>query len=205
MHMPIRVFKEEEKEALRRKMLAAGLPLLKKYGMTHMSVAKITDAASIGTSTFYNFWKNKEEYVVALGSFQEYQILQQVLTPEMTAGTRKPGKAEVRKFLTLLVDDSVSIIPWLTLSDESLLFRKTDAFIPDEEKESAKTMRLLSGVEGVRRNIRPAVIANLVKILALTAESRAELHTSVYHETIDCLITTILDQIFDPCKSGPHD
>lgn len=194
--MPIRVFKEEEKETLRQKMLEAGLPLLKQYGMTHMSVAKITDAAGIGTSTFYNFWKNKEEYVASLGDYQECQILDKILTPEMKAGSKKPGREEVRKFLKALVDDSVSMIPWLTLEDEARLFHNTDAFIPDVQKESAKTKMLLSGVEGARDDIHPAVIANLVKILALTAESRAELHASVYNETIDCLINNILNQIF---------
>lgn len=194
--MPIRVFKEEEKEALRQNMLEAGFPLLKQYGMTHMSVAKITDAAGIGTSTFYNFWKNKEEYVAALMNFQERQILDQILTLEMKVGLRKPGREEVRRFLKALVDDKVSIIPWLSLEDESALFHGTDAFIPDVEKESAKTKALLSGVEGVRNDIHPAVIANLVKVLALTAESRAELHASVYEETIDCLIENILHQIF---------
>lgn len=194
--MPVRVFKEEEKEELKRKMLEAGLPLLKKYGMTHMSVAKITDAAGIGTSTFYNFWKSKEEYIAELSEYQETQILQNILTPDMKAGKAKPGKEEVRQFLKALVDEEVSIIPWLTLEDESRLFQKTDTLIPDEEKESEKTRNLLSLVAGVRRNINPPVIANLVKILALTAESRNELHASVYHETKDCLIDSILREIF---------
>lgn len=194
--MPVRVFTDEEKEALKQKMLAAGLPLLKRYGMTHMSVAKITSAASIGTSTFYNFWRNKEEYVAALAEYQERQILRRILTPEMLAGTEKPGRKEVRKFLKALVDENVSIIPWLTLSDESALFHHTDAFLPDESKESEKTRTLLAGVEGARDDIDPAVIANLVKILALTAESREELHLSAYDMTIDCLIDSILRQIF---------
>ena len=33
--MPVRVFTKEEKEELRSKMLEAGFPLLKEYGMTH--------------------------------------------------------------------------------------------------------------------------------------------------------------------------
>lgn len=194
--MPVRVFTKEEKEALRQKMLEAGLPLLKKYGMTHMSVAKISDAAEIGTSTFYNFWRNKEEYVASLADFQEYQILRKILTPEMKAGKRKPGKEEVRKYLKALVDESVSIIPWLTIEDESRIFRHTDALVPDVKKESEKTKAFLADVQGVRKDINPGVIANLVKILALTAESRTELHSSVYEDTINCLIDAILNQIF---------
>ena len=194
--MPARVFKEEEKETLKRKMLEAGLPLLKQYGLTHMSVAKITAVAGIGTSTFYSFWKNKEEFVVSLSNYQETRILQKILTPEMKAGKVKPGKEEVRRFLKDLTDESVSIIPWLNLEDESRLFQHSDALIPDEEKESEKTENLLAMVEGVRQDIHPAVIANLVKILALSVESASELHSSAYNETIDCLIDTILNQIF---------
>lgn len=194
--MPVRVFKEEEKEELKEKMLEAGLPLLRKYGLKHMSVARITDAAGIGTSTFYNFWKNKEEYTAALSDYQETKILLKILTPEMKTGKKKPGKEEVRQFLKSLSDESLSIIPWLTPEDESRLFHKTDALIPDEEKESQKTRKLLSMVEGVREDIHPAVIANLVKVLALTIESRKELHASAYEETIDCLIDAIMHQIF---------
>lgn len=194
--MPVRTFNKEDRETLRRKMLQAGLPLLKQYGMTHMSVAKITDAAGIGTSTFYNFWKNKEEYVADMADYQEQQIIQSILTPEMTDGTEKPGREEVRQFLKGLVDESVSIIPWLTLEDEARLFHETDAFIPDEKKEASRTMALLSGVEGVRSDMNPALVANLIKVLALTAESRDELHSSVYEETTDCLIENILREIF---------
>ena len=68
--MPIRVFKEEEKESLKLKMLQAGFPLLQKYGMTHTSVAKITEAAGIAVGTFYHFFKNKEEYMYELIRFQ---------------------------------------------------------------------------------------------------------------------------------------
>lgn len=194
--MPVRVFKKDEKEELKRKMLEAGLPLLKEYGMKHMSVAKITEAAGIGTSTFYNFWKNKEEYVAALSEFQEEQIMRMVLTPEMLAGKQKPGKEEVRKYLKTMTDESVSMIPWLTLEDEAVIFAHTDALVPDDVKESEKTLTLLSSVAGVRKNIHPAVIANLVKILALTVESRQELHVSAYEKTTDCLIECILNQIF---------
>lgn len=194
--MPVRTFNKKDRESLRRRMLEAGLPLLRKYGMTHMSVAKITDAAGIGTSTFYNFWKNKEEYVADMTEFQELQIMQSILTPEMINGTEKPGREQVRQFLKGLVDDSVSIIPWLTLEDEVSLFHETDAFIPDEKREASKTMTLLSGVEGARSDVNAALVANLVKVLALTAESRDELHASSYNATIDCLIEDILGEIF---------
>ena len=49
--MPVRVFADEERERLRARMLEAGIPLLREYGMTHMSVEKITAAAGIGATS----------------------------------------------------------------------------------------------------------------------------------------------------------
>ena len=45
--MPTRVFTEEEKSQIKLIMLEAGFPLLKKYGMTHTTISKITEAAGI--------------------------------------------------------------------------------------------------------------------------------------------------------------
>ena len=77
--MPVRVFTQEEKDELRIKMLDAGFPLLKEYGMTHTSISKITKAASIGVSTFYNFWKTKEEYMTDLIHYHRTKMLPLIL------------------------------------------------------------------------------------------------------------------------------
>lgn len=43
----------------------------------------------------------------------------------------------------------------------------------------------------------PGLIANLVKVFVLTAESREELHESAYKETLEVQINTILNLIFE--------
>ena len=72
--MAKRVFTEAERAEYREKMLAAGFDLLKQYGMTHMSVAKITEAAGIGVSTFYNFFPSKEAYVYDVMEYRKRMI-----------------------------------------------------------------------------------------------------------------------------------
>ena len=42
-------------------MFESGFDFLKKEGMTHMSVEKITSSCGIGKSTFYNFFSSKVE------------------------------------------------------------------------------------------------------------------------------------------------
>ena len=44
--MPKRVFAEDERNQLKLTMLEEGFPLLKKYGMTHTTISKITDVSA---------------------------------------------------------------------------------------------------------------------------------------------------------------
>lgn len=76
--MPVRVFSEEEKEEIATKMYEAGMRLIREYGLTHASVTKITDAAGIGKSTFYNFFKSKEIFVIQLIQYERKKAMQQI-------------------------------------------------------------------------------------------------------------------------------
>ena len=117
--MAKRVFTEEERAEYREKMLDAGFDLLKQYGMTHMSVAKITEAAGIGVSTFYNFFASKEEYVYEVLQYRRRKI------PELIRialnGKEKAGPAETRTYLKMMIDERYSVFPSLTPEDEKRL------------------------------------------------------------------------------------
>ena len=183
--MPTHIFTDEEKENLREQMLEAGFPLLKQYGMTHTSVAKITQAAGIAVGTFYSFWKNKEAYMADLIGYHRRKLM-----PVL-------GREDARRYLYAVIDEEISIYPHMTLEDEAKLFSGTKAFVPDLEKESAITAGLLSYLEHVRADVNPGLVANLCKVLIITVESRAELHEAVYEETLRVQIETILDLIFE--------
>ena len=194
--MPVRVFSKEDKESLKTAMLKAGFPLLKEYGMTHMSVEKITSAAGIGTSTFYNFWKNKEAYVTDLIRFHRSSLLPDVIAPEVLSGTRKLDRNEVKEILYTMIDTEKSIYPYLTLEDESKLVKSSREFEPDFDKESLIGAKLVQYIENARDDIDFALVANLMKLLAITSESRFELHESAYMKTVDTVIEDILDIVF---------
>ena len=137
--MPIRVFNEEEKQELKEKMLEAGFPLIKQYGMTHTSISRITDAAGIGTSTFYNFWKSKEAYMAELIRYHREKMIKVVIPRETLEGKRRMNREDAKHYLQAVVDENISIYPHMTMEDEAKIFHATDDFIPDIEKESAIT------------------------------------------------------------------
>lgn len=195
--MPTRVFSEEEREQIRQQMLEAGFPLLKEYGMTHTSISKITEAASIAVGTFYKFWKNKEAYMAELISYHAHKMMPGLIGAEAIAGKRKLGREDAARYLRAVVDENISIYPHMTLEDEAGLLRATNAFVPDLAKESAVAESLLQYLDHVRADVNLGLVANLTKVLVLTAESREELHVSAYRETLEVQIDTILNLVFE--------
>ena len=195
--MPVRVFSQEEKEQLRIKMLDAGFSLLKEYGMTHTSVSKITGAAQIGVSTFYNFWKTKEEYMTDLIHYHRNKMLHLLIEEDVLIGRRKLNRKDARKLLRAIVDENISIYPHMTLEDEFKLINSSSVYKPDIEKETAVTNIVAKYFENVRHDLDFGLIANLIKILAITAETRPFLHESAYEKTLNAIIDKILDLFFE--------
>jgi len=195
--MPDRVFTNEQKDELRTAMLEAGFPLIKEYGVTHTTISKITNVAGIAKGTFYHFWKNKEEYLVTLIRYHRKKMLQLLLDEDVLSGKRKLEKEDVRLYFRYLVDKEKSIYAHMTLEDEALIMQNTSEFDPNEEKESNIASHLLSMIDGVRPDIDLLLLANMTKILVLTAEAKDELHESAYEKTIDTILDKIMELIFE--------
>lgn len=195
--MPDRVFTNEQRDELRTAMLEAGFPLIKEYGVTHTTISKITNVAGIAKGTFYHFWKNKEEYLVTLIRYHRQKMLPLLLDEDVLSGKRKVGKEDVRLYFRYLVDKEKSIYAHMTLEDESNLMQKTSDFDPNEEKESNIASHLLGMIDGVSPDIDLLLLANMTKILVLTAEAKDELHESAYEKTIDTILDKIMELIFE--------
>lgn len=193
--MAKRVFTEAERTEYREKMLAAGFDLLKQYGMTHMSVAKITEAAGIGVSTFYNFFPSKEAYV--------YEVLQyrRKMIPELIKmalnGKEKAGPAEARTYLKFMIDENYSVFPSLSPEDEQRLLEMIpEKAKPDLQRETEISTMFFQQMEGVRPDINIGVVTNLIKIYVLGAEERNILHDAAYEETMERMRDLILYEIY---------
>lgn len=193
--MAKRVFTEEERAKYREKMLDAGFELLKQYGMTHMSVAKITEAAGIGVSTFYNFFSSKEEYVYEVIKYRRKMI------PEFIKialnGKEKAGPAETRTYLKMMIDEKYSVFPSLTPDDEKrLLNMLPEQAGPNLQLETETSYKFFQYMEGVRPDINIALVTNLIKVYVLAAEGRDILHDKAYDETMERMRDLILYELF---------
>lgn len=193
--MAKRVFTEEERAKYREKMLDAGFDLLKQYGMTHMSVAKITEAAGIGVSTFYNFFSSKEEYVYEVMKYRRKMV------PEFIKialnGKEKAGPAETRTYLKMMIDEKYSVFPSLTPDDEQrLLDMLPEQARPNLQLETETSYKFFQYMEDVLPDINIALVTNLIKVYVLAAEGRDILHSTAYEETMERMRDLILHELF---------
>lgn len=193
--MAKRVFTEEERAEYREKMLAAGFDLLKQYGMTHMSVAKITEAAGIGVSTFYNFFPSKEAYVYEVLQYRR-KIIPDLLRMALN-GKEKAGPAEARTYLKFMIDENYSVFPSLSPEDEKRLVQMLpEQAAPNQQKEMQIANQFIAIMEDVRPDANMTLVANLIKIYVLGAEGREILHEAAYEETMERMRDLILYEIF---------
>ena len=198
--MAKRVFTEAERTEYREKMLAAGFDLLKQYGMTHMSVAKVTEAAGIGVSTFYNFFPSKEAYVYDVMEYRKRMI--PVFIKKALNGKEKAGPAETRNYLKIMIDEDYSIFPSLSPEDEKRLLEMLPEQVrPDLQKETRTSMMFFQQMEGIRPDVNIALVTNLIKIYVLGAEGRELLHDAAYEETMERMRDVIIYEIFGRTES----
>lgn len=199
--MSPKLFSVTEKEQLKKKMFLSGPELLKEYGMTHMSVEKITAAAGIGKSTFYNFFMSKEDYVIQLIEFNRMRFWKGVR--DMLGDRDKLTVSESKQVLTAIINNRDSVYQYLTPEDEKKLSElMPDKAQPDIDEETETLGRLFSMFENVREDADIAVISNLLKILALTAENRSILHETGYQRTQEKLFELLFGCIFKEGENG---
>ena len=195
------VFSTTQREELRIKMLDAGFELIKQHGMTHASVEKITQAAGLGKSTFYNFFSSKEEFVTDIMEYQRDRVkrhFEQILN-----GREKMTVAEGKEYLKLIVFSRNSIYQYLTAEDMEKLRQASspECISPDDslyDQREAEVMRgLFDHMEGVRPDLDFHVVANLIKIMALAKVNRDALHADALDRTLDHIYELLYSLIFE--------
>lgn len=194
--MPVRVFSEEEKKDIKEKMFEAGMALIKEYGLTHASVTKITQAAGIGKSTFYNFFDSKESFVIALIRYEREKTMHSIHA--FLNGRAKMTKEEGQKLLRMIIYHQDSIYQYLTEEDvESLYPAMQKAGFIEDDLNSDTPDYLLSIMEGVRKDVDTKVFVNFLRMMAICVTQKDALHQDVLEQNIDMIFDKMFEYIFE--------
>lgn len=191
-----KIFTLQEREDARIKMLDAGFSLIKEHGMIHASVEKITKAAGLGKSTFYNFFPSKEMFVYEIIQYQRDRTKQYFM--DALGSREKITVAEAKEFLKKIIFSEDSIYRYLTSEDQARL--KT--VLPTEyginpESENMVMAGLFSHIEGVRKDIDFKLVANLIKIMAIAMFHQNDLHADALEKTLERIYDLLFSCIFE--------
>ncbi|MCP1103228.1 AcrR family transcriptional regulator [Aequitasia blattaphilus] len=189
------LFSEEDRKRVREEMLKIGFELIREHGMTHASVEKVTKAAGLGRTTFYNFFPSKEYFVYEIAVSMRMKLMAHF--EELLDGRDKLPIAQAQDFFKEIIFNEDSIYQYLTPEDKEKLRAELppECFL-DIDGEANVMNYLFRHMENVRPDLDEHLIGNLLKIMALTQINKAELHTDALNRTLDQLYDLLFSNIF---------
>lgn len=115
-------FTPEERESLIEKFYEQGYILLKQFGYKKLKVFDIASSVGIGTGTFYNFFKSKDEFIIWLIKRRKKETVAQfmMLSKEYPDGIPMEAMAQ---FLFDTISNH-NIYRFLTQDDYNVLQKK---------------------------------------------------------------------------------
>ena len=133
-------FTKEEKVILMEKFYKQGYILLKKFGYKKLKIVDIASSVGIGTGTFYNFFKSKDEFIIWLIKKRKDETVEQFLS----LSKEYPDGIPISAFEQFLFDTISynNIYRCLTQDDYNILQKKYALLDNRNEKieENAKFM-----------------------------------------------------------------
>lgn len=183
-------FTDEQRQAIREKLIAVGYELIREMGLKKMKVSVIAERAEIATGTFYHFFDSKEDYVKALIAEQDRGQQEQLVQMLKTTGKltleqaihwfRESFRTQNNILMELTLDD------WVWLKSH----RTKDGLFnaAHDEQEAA---RYLSYVDGIRPDLDSRIIINFFKTIYSMAENRDTFIADVFETNIDMIFDCI--------------
>ena len=183
-------FTEEQKLAIREKLLAVGYDLIREVGLKKMKVSMIAERADIATGTFYHFFDSKEDYVKALIDEQENGWQKQ-----LSVVVQRNGKLTLEQAVHCFRESfrrENNILMELTLEDWVWLkTHRTKDGLFSRAHDEQEVQCYLSCIEGLRPDIDLRIIINFFKTIYSMAQNRDTFIEDVFEKNIDMIFECI--------------
>jgi len=191
------VFTLERREEVQEKLLEVGIELIKEKGIRKMTISEVTERAGIGKGTFYHFYGAKEFYVWDVIRYSKNEIKKTV-----NEAVKKNGGIDRKALKELMARFSfcsgANIINYITMEDEQWLKEKLPAgYLLDIPRESEIITAFLNVCKNKKKNVNGQVAANMMKIMALSAENKDMLYEDALRENMEIMIDSLCDYIFE--------
>ena len=190
------VFPLKQRQQIHTELLKTGIQLICEKGVRKLTIDEVTQRVQIGKGTFYHFFTSKELFVYEAIMFSKEAVLKKVNEAvEKYGALDRQAVDELLSHFSLLGQNN--IISSLSMEDEIWLSKKLPPeYILDPPKEEKIVDLLFQNMKDIRSDIHSHVVANMIKIMAITVENRNFLHEDVIAENMNILKDSFLDYLF---------
>ena len=204
--MPKVAYSEEDRERIRKELVAVGLELMAKQGIQHTTVEQIYKKVGISRTFFYSFFATKEDLIVETLYLQQPKIIEQA--QRLMADPALSWRDAVKQFLCACCYGEKNGIAVLTIEEQQLIFKRLskESYQMFRQKQHWLFGKILESF-GIKADAKRI---NLFTNLSLTAMiiRRALPDTlplfvpEVADETVDFQLDAIVD-ILEKLKTNP--
>ncbi|MDR5586377.1 MULTISPECIES: TetR/AcrR family transcriptional regulator [Clostridium] len=192
--MPL-IFDEETKKHLRKQMLENGFQLIKLYGLKRTTVEDITKKSGVAKGTFYNFFKNKEDFVYEIIIFKRDKAKEEF--QNLLDESKQLNRAQLKKYLEILVFGDYNLFVYLNDAEIAMLkARWPQEYLINEKNDENTSLWILKHINNISENCNWKVFSNYIKSIAIIQVNKEQLHKDAYKETLEHFINNILDYVF---------
>lgn len=189
------VFPLKQRQQIHTELLKTGIQLICEKGVRKLTIDEVTQRVQIGKGTFYHFFTSKELFVYEAIMFSKEAVLKKINEAvEKYGALDRQAVDELLSHFSLLGQNN--IISSLSMEDEIWLSKKLPPeYILDPPKEEKIVDLLFQNMKDIRSDIHSHVVANMIKIMAITVENRNFLHEDVIAENMNILKDSCLDYL----------
>lgn len=135
----IRAFTEQEKEHIHQQLLTQGKILLEKFGIKKTSIEDLTSAVGIAKSSFYQFYKYKEELFIEIMQVEGEKAVKRMM--EGSFLSIEDPKEAIKAFYRITlneIENNVIFQMVMQKNEQDLLLKR----LPSDFKENKKDRSL---------------------------------------------------------------
>lgn len=188
------IFDDEGRERVRSLLIENGFKSIKAYGLKKTSIAEVAARSGIATGTFYNFFKNKEEFVYQIMLYKREESKRKL--DELTK-KGKIDRAGFKAFLESIFFEDNNIFKYIDEREiAQLRARWPEEYWKNNSNDSSTLTHVIGNLKNPRKDLDLKVLANLMKSMVLIDHGREQLYEEVCPESMDIFIDAIVRYVF---------
>jgi AcrR family transcriptional regulator len=191
----MRGFSDEERDRIRAALREAGREQFARYGLRKTTIADLTDAVGIGTSTFYRFFDSKEALYLAVLESEGERIERRMAEAGVAEGD--DPRAVVERFLRFLFEEIETnpLVRRLVVSGDLDRLREHRTAAEREAERRAEIAAIRSFVDrfvdaGTVRGDDPELVASAVAAVPYLSLHEEEIGPERYPEVREFVVET---------------